>query len=152
MVTMAQSAANWRNMHTQKTPWSVDWVYVGLPCIYRIRPTGGVIVGDSGHCCYVPVQCVTPIVRAQLLRIVCWFYRSALGHILFEITLFFQFCIESDEALMLFRTCVLLPFRNRSKMVSTWIVPSKKEICCHRVFYVQNALWTVFIANNLSYW
>ena len=35
---------------------------VNAPCIYR-KP-GGVIVGDSGLCCCVPVQCVTSIVRA----------------------------------------------------------------------------------------
>ena len=34
----------------------------------------GVIVGDSGLCCCVPVQCMTSIiVRAQLLPIVCGF-------------------------------------------------------------------------------
>ena len=36
---------------------------------------------------YVCVQCVTSVVQAQLLPIVCWFYRSALGLILFQITL-----------------------------------------------------------------
>ena len=30
---------------------------------------GGFIVGDSGLCCCGPVQCVTSIVRAQLLPI-----------------------------------------------------------------------------------
>ena len=35
---------------------------------------GGVIVGESGLCCYVPVQCVTSIVRAKLLPIVCWMF------------------------------------------------------------------------------
>ena len=33
---------------------------------------GGVIVGDSSLCCSMPVQCVTSIVPAQLLPIVCW--------------------------------------------------------------------------------
>ena len=55
---------------------------VCVPCIYHMP--GGVIVGDSGLCCCVPVQCVTSIVWAQLLPIVCWVYRSALGLILFE--------------------------------------------------------------------
>ena len=39
---------------------------VYVPCLYRMP--GGVIVGDSGLCCCVPVQCVTSIVRAQLLQ------------------------------------------------------------------------------------
>ena len=33
---------------------------VYVPCIYRMA--GGVIVGDSGLCCCVPVQCVASIV------------------------------------------------------------------------------------------
>ena len=33
-------------------------------CTYRMLD---VIVGDSGLCCCVPVQCLTSIVRAQLL-------------------------------------------------------------------------------------
>ena len=45
----------------------LDVLYV--PCIYRMP--GGVTVGDWGLCCCVPVQCVTSIVRAQLLPIVC---------------------------------------------------------------------------------
>ena len=42
---------------------------VYVPCIYRMP--GGVITGDLGLCCCVPVQCVMTIVRAQLLPIVC---------------------------------------------------------------------------------
>ena len=41
---------------------------VHVPRIYRMP--GEIIVGDSGLCCCVPVQCVTSIVRAQLLPIV----------------------------------------------------------------------------------
>ena len=49
-------------------------------CIYCMP--GGVIVGDSGLCCCMPVQCVTSIiVRVQLLPIVC------LGLILFQMTI-----------------------------------------------------------------
>ena len=40
-------------------------------CIYSMPD--GVVVGDSGLCCCVPVQCVTSIFRAQLLPIDCWF-------------------------------------------------------------------------------
>ena len=42
---------------------------VYVPCINRMP--GVDILGDSGFCCCVPVQCVTSIVRAQLLRFVC---------------------------------------------------------------------------------
>ena len=43
---------------------------VYVPCINRVP--GGVIVGDLGLCCCVPVQYVTSInVRVQLLPIVC---------------------------------------------------------------------------------
>ena len=45
---------------------------VYVPRIYRMP--GGVIVGDSGLCC-LHIQCMTSIARAQLLPIVCWFYR-----------------------------------------------------------------------------
>ena len=37
------------------------------------------------------VQCVTSIVWAQLLPIVCWFYRSALGLIPFQMTISYFF-------------------------------------------------------------
>ena len=33
--------------------------------------SGGVIVDDSGLCCCMPVQCLTSIVRAQLVPIFC---------------------------------------------------------------------------------
>ena len=39
---------------------------------------GGVTVGDSGLCCCGPVQCVTSIVRAQSLPIVCWFISQVI--------------------------------------------------------------------------
>ena len=50
---------------------SQDVVLAGVyvPCIYRMP--GGVVVGDSGLCCSGPVRCVTSVVRAQLLPIVC---------------------------------------------------------------------------------
>ena len=38
---------------------------VYVPGIYRMQD--GVIVGDSGLCGFVPVQCVTSIVRVQVL-------------------------------------------------------------------------------------
>ena len=38
---------------------------VYVPCIYRM--SGGVIVGYSGLCCYVPVQCV----RATASSAIC---------------------------------------------------------------------------------
>ena len=41
---------------------------VDVPRIHRMP--GGVIVGDSGLFCCVPVQCVTSIVREKLLPIV----------------------------------------------------------------------------------
>ena len=54
--------------------------------------------------CCVPVQCVTLIVRAQLLPIVCWFYRSAQGLILFLITCehYLYLCIYSPFLLRLY--------------------------------------------------
>ena len=56
-----------------------------VPCIYGMP--GEVIVGDSDLCCCcVPVQCVTSIVREQLLPIACWLYRSSLGPILFQMS------------------------------------------------------------------
>ena len=57
--------------------WSLWTLIVLIACM-----PGGVVVGDSGLCCCVPVQCVTSIVRTQLLPIVCWVYRSALNLIL----------------------------------------------------------------------
>ena len=72
------------------------------PHVYRVHHMlGGVIVGD---CCCVPVQCVTLIVRAQLLPIVCRFYRSAQGLILFLITCehYLYLCIYSPFLLRLY--------------------------------------------------
>ena len=45
---------------------------VCVPCMYRMP--GGVIVGETGLCCCGPVQCVTSIVRAQLLPSVCYLF------------------------------------------------------------------------------
>ena len=55
-----------RNKTKEKKQTRYD---VSLVELYRMP--GGVIVGDSGLCCCVPVQCVTSIVRAQLLPFIC---------------------------------------------------------------------------------
>ena len=44
-----------------------------VSCIFHMP--GGIIVGDSGLCCCVPVQCLTSIVWAQSLPTVCWFIK-----------------------------------------------------------------------------
>ena len=49
--------------------WLIQGGGIDAPCIFR-NP-GGVVVGDAGLCCCVPVQCVTSIIRAQLLPFVC---------------------------------------------------------------------------------
>ena len=52
-----------RGQRLERDGWSVCTLYDRMP--------GGVIVGDSGLCCCVPVQCMTSMVRAQLLPFVC---------------------------------------------------------------------------------
>ena len=79
------SALKQLTSHIECRPTTTEDVSFGVvyvPCIYRMP--GGVIVGASGLCCCGPAFSVW----RQLLPIVCWFYRSVLGLILFQITPF----------------------------------------------------------------
>ena len=59
------------NVSLRMSPW---WSLCTL-CLLHARWSYGRWLG-SLLCCCVPVQCVTSIVRAQLLPIVCWFYLT----------------------------------------------------------------------------
>ena len=118
----------------------IRYIYIGgclLGGVYVLctnRMPGGVIVGDSGLCCHVPVVGVTSIVRALFLPFICCgvYYDHvdtvSINHCPVATCLFAYYLYTSDYCV----GCIV--WRRQWKTTSVFAVASGYYVCSQRTF------------------